>query len=169
LDLLDRLAGHDAWTTHHVLERCREVAPEQLQQHFDIGNGTIYETALHLIRNVEVWTDLMREQPVRVSSTPKDRLATVDELLARFDAAYAEFAALARQITDAGRLDDTYLDVLDDPPARKTFGGTIAHIIIHDMLHRSELLHMLARLGVPDLIEGDVLSWEGLNKRERSG
>ncbi len=169
MDLLDRLAGHDAWTTHHVLERCREVSPEQLHQHFDIGNGTIYETVLHLIGNVEVWTDLMREQPVRAKGTPTDRFATIDELIARFGNAYAEFSALARQITDAGRLDATYLDVLDDPPARKTFGGTIAHIIIHDMLHRSELLHMLARLGVPDLIEGDVLSWESLNTRERSG
>ena len=168
MDLLDRLAGHDAWTTHHVLERCRALAPEQLHQRFDIGNGTIYGTALHLIGNVEVWTNLMRKQPVRANRTPQDRAATVDELIARFDSAYAGFSALARQITDAGRLDDTYFDVLDDPPARKTFGGTIAHIIIHDMLHRSELLHMLARLGVPDLIEGDVLSWEALNGPERS-
>ena len=33
-------------------------------------------------------------------------------------------------------------------------------VISDDMHHRAELLHMLGKLGVPDLPEGDVLGWE---------
>ena len=36
----------------------------------------------------------------------------------------------------------------------------IAHVLTHNHFHRAELLHMLARLGLPDLPEGDLLSWE---------
>jgi uncharacterized damage-inducible protein DinB len=28
------------------------------------------------------------------------------------------------------------------------------------MHHRAELIHLLRKLGVPDVIEGDALSWE---------
>jgi uncharacterized damage-inducible protein DinB len=110
-----------------------------------------------MIGNVRVWTDLMLEREVRSSDGPAD---DVDALLAAWDAAYADFAAAAALLRDAGRLDDTYLDVLDSPPRAKSIGGTIAHVITHNMHHRAELLHMLARLGLQGLPEGDVLSWE---------
>lgn len=165
MDILDRLLGHDEWTARLVLERCRELAPEQLVQPFDIGNGTVAATLLHMIGNIEVWTDLMRERPVRPASEPHGPAWTIDELRQRFDAAYADFAACARQIRDEERLDATYTDVLDTPPTRKTFGGTIVHIATHDMLHRGELLHMLQRLGLRDLPEGDALSWEAQHAR----
>jgi uncharacterized damage-inducible protein DinB len=57
-------------------------------------------------------------------------------------------------------LDERYTDYLDNPPTQKTFGGTILHVLTHTTIHRSELMHLLQRLGVPDLIEGDALSWE---------
>jgi uncharacterized damage-inducible protein DinB len=100
----------------------------------------------------------MRERPVR--RTPEQAGATPDHGLARCDAAYEEFGQFARRINDQARLDDMYADVLDRPPRRKTFGGTIAHVITHNMHHRCEVMHMPGRLGVPGLIEGDALSWE---------
>jgi hypothetical protein len=35
MDLLDRLLGHDRWTTARLLERCRELGTEQWVQPFD--------------------------------------------------------------------------------------------------------------------------------------
>ena len=52
------------------------------------------------------------------------------------------------------------MDTLDSPPAEKTYGGAIAHVITHSMHHRAQLLYMLRRLGLEGLPEGDVLSWE---------
>jgi uncharacterized damage-inducible protein DinB len=158
MDLLDRLLEHDRWTTRQVLSICRTLPPEQLHQPFGVGPGSLDATLRHMIRNVQAWTDLMLSRPQR----PMDAIdrANMEELAVVFEALYAEFAASARRLRDDDRLDDVYLDTLDDPPKPKSFGGTIAHVITHNMHHRTELLHMLGKLGVSDLPEGDVLGWE---------
>jgi uncharacterized damage-inducible protein DinB len=43
--------------------------------------------------------------------------------------------------------------------------STIAHVITHNMHHRSEIIHMLTRLGLANVLEGDVLSWEQQSQR----
>jgi uncharacterized damage-inducible protein DinB len=156
VDVLDRLLGHDSWTTAQLLSISRGLTDEQLDRPFDIGHVTLRETFEHMIGNVEVWTDLLAERTA--DETPKDR--SLDSLLARHERSYAEFATLARRLQDDQRLDDTFVDTLDNPPRRKPFGGTIVHVITHNMFHRADLLHILHRLGVPNLPEGDALSWE---------
>ena len=156
-DLLERLLGHDAWTTGRVLDSAAALPEEALDQRFDVGPGTIRETLRHMVSNLEVWTDLMAERPVRPMPAEPQLLPRLRQ---RFEAAYAEFGGLARALQAAGRLNDTYTDVLDNPPRQKTFGGTLLHVMTHNHQHRAELLHMLARLGAPGLVEGDVLSWE---------
>jgi uncharacterized damage-inducible protein DinB len=158
VDLLDRLLGHEAWTTRQLLLRCREVESE-LHRPFDAGHETVHATLVHMIGNVRTWTDLMRGRPVERTGSSWDNL-TLADLIARHDTASADFGDLARWVRDGGRWDERWLDVLDDPPREKTYGGAIAHVITHNMQHRGELLHMLARLGVQDLLEGDALSWE---------
>jgi uncharacterized damage-inducible protein DinB len=163
MDLLDRLLAHDAWTTRQILDRCRELDGAQLHQRFDIGHLTVYNTLVHMTGNVRTWTELMNDVPVVRSESEWEGL-TVEDFIARHDAAYADFAALARTIRDEGRYDALWVDRLDDPPTEKTYGGAIAHLITHNMQHRGELLHMLARLGVSDLPEGDVLGWEAATR-----
>jgi uncharacterized damage-inducible protein DinB len=157
LDLLDRLLEHDAWTTRHVLDLCRELSDNQLDRDFDIGHRTVRETAAHLVGNIEVWTNLMTSQPVRPTPAPG---SSISDLGARFEAAQARFGQAARRFRDERRLNELYSDVLDKPPRRKTIGATILHVLTHDHLHRGEILHMLERLGLRELPEGDVLSWE---------
>ena len=151
MDLLDRLLGHDAWTTRQLLVRCGELTDAQLDQPFDIGPGTVRATLEHIVRNVEAWTDLMAGQPVRAVEGP---------VIERLDRAVADLAALGRPIAQRSGWDETWVDTLDDPPREKTFGGAIAHVLTHGMHHRAQVLYMLRRLGVADLPEGDVLSWE---------
>jgi uncharacterized damage-inducible protein DinB len=157
MDILERYLGYEAWTLRHMIVRCQEVTREQLHVTFDMGHGSLHETLTHIIGNLEVWTDLMREQGVRSRPPIEDEAATY---LARFDAAMADFSACARTLAAQDRLDDTYLDVLDNPPKAKSFGGTLLHLLTHTTVHRWEVQHMLTRLGLPDVIEGDALSWE---------
>ena len=161
LDVLDRLLEHDAWTTRRVLEFAQALTDAQLDQDFDIGHRTVRETLRHMIGNVEVWTDLMATRPLRQTPEATPSLA---ELRGRFEAAFRDFAQVARELRDAGRLGDSYVDVLDQPPRQKSYAGTILHVLTHDHMHRAEILHMLQRLGVQGLIEGDVLSWEATRK-----
>ena len=166
MDILDRLLGHDVWTTRQVLLLCQGLIAEQLDRDFDIGHRTLRATWVHLIGNIQVWTTLMAERPVPRTGEAPAWAASPANILAAWEAAMADFTQLARDLAAAGRLDDTYTDTLDNPPRRKTFGGTIAHLLTHDMHHRGEILHILQRLGVPDLPEGDVLTWEATTRHE---
>ena len=157
MDMLDRYLGYERWTLRHFIVRCRELTPIQLHRKFDIGPGTVYDTMNHIIGNIEAWTDLMRERPMRqLPKLPDD----IDVWLKRFDGALVDFAYFARLIVASNRLDDTYMDVLDNPPQAKTFGGTILHVLTHTTVHRWEVQHMLQRLGLRNLLEGDALSWD---------
>jgi uncharacterized damage-inducible protein DinB len=158
MDLLDRLLGHDAWTTRELLLRCRDLTDEQLDRDFDIGHRTVRATFGHVIRNMEGWSDLIAGRPPRLD--PALSTASVPTLLARLDLAAADLANAARPIAARNGWDEKWLDPFSNPPTERTYGGAIAHVITHSMHHRAQLLYLLRRLGVEDLPEGDVLSWE---------
>jgi uncharacterized damage-inducible protein DinB len=159
MDLLDRLLGHDVWTTRELLTRCAALTDEQLDTEFDIGHRTIRRTLQHIVFNTDVWAGLMagriasRDDVRRVPSTP-------EMLIERLDRAASILAGVAREVADRNGWDETWVDVLDTPPAPKTYGGAIAHVITHSMHHRAQLLYMMKTIGLRDLPEGDVLSWE---------
>ena len=90
VDLLDRLLGHDEWTTRQVLERAQEVDPSALHRTFDIGHGSFYETAVHMIANVRTWTDLMNDVATKANRPSWDGLS-LEDLIARHDEAMRRF------------------------------------------------------------------------------
>ena len=153
MDLLDRLLDHDHWATAQLLDRSRNLTDAQLDQEFDIGHRTLRDTFVHVIHNIAFWTALMTEQPV--DELRDDRSVTA--LIDRHERSYATFASLARQFRDEQRLKDTYIDHYD---ARKSFGGTILHVVLHNAEHRTEALHILERLRVPNLPEVDHGLWD---------
>lgn len=157
MDILDRYLGYEAWSLRYFIARCHDIPPSQLHQPFDIGHGTVHATMEHIIRNVEIWTDLMRGREVR--HLPP-LVATADDYLQRFDAAMTDFMDCAQTLVAEGRLDESYMDVLAIPPKPKSFGGTLLHVLTHTTVHRWEIQHMLQRAGLSDLLEGDALSWE---------
>jgi uncharacterized damage-inducible protein DinB len=160
MDLLDRLLQHDAWTTRQLLLLARPLTDPQLDHDFDIAHRTVRNTFLHIIRNMELWTDLMSAHPVRPNPSNDPQARSFEGLITRLDRAAADFATLARSVANQNAWDDRFLDTLDDPPRPKTFGGAIAHLLTHSMHHRAQLLYMLRRLNLQNLPEGDVLSWE---------
>jgi uncharacterized damage-inducible protein DinB len=155
MDLLDRLLGHDAWTTRLLLERCRGLTDAQLDRDIDIGHRTVRRTLDHLIWNMQAWGNEMAGRPMGERGGD-----SVDALTARLDAAAAHLAATARGIADRGAWDETWVPPHDGAPVERTYGGTIAHVLTHSMHHRAQILYMLRVLGLRDLPEGDVLSWE---------
>ena len=156
--MLDRLLGHDAWTTRELLVRSRGFGDEELDRRFAIGHGSLRATFVHIIWNMEAWTDLMCGRAVRPK--PSGEAASVEGLIGRLDAVAVEFAKLARRVRDEGRWDELFADTEEAVPRMKTLGGGIAHVITHSMHHRAQVLNMMRQLGVGELIEGDVLSWE---------
>lgn len=156
MDMLERLLGHDLATTHELLHKCLDLTDEEMDREFDAGAGTLRKTLAHMIRNIEVWTDLMMGRPERPASSEMSASGLMD----RLERSYIEFAGFAKQIEREGRLDELWTDVLDEPPTEKSFGGAIGHVITHNMHHRAEVLHIMHRLGMKNLPEGDLMGWD---------
>lgn len=153
MDLLDRLLGHDRWTTGRFLELSRGLTDAQLDQPFDIGHQTVRGTFEHMTGALNFWNELIAGVPIPDQNGDR----SIDALTENYGRSFATFASLARRIRDEDRLDDTFVD---DEGSHLTFGSTFIHLVLHDAQHRSEVLHMLERFGVPDLPEGNPLEWE---------
>lgn len=153
MDMLDRLLEHDFWATARYLDLSRGLSDADLDREFDAGLGTLRATLEHMTFYVPFWTAFMTAQPV---AEPRANRAVAD-LIARHERTYPIFAALARQRRDEGRLDAAFPDH-DGVPV--SVGATILHIALHNAQHRSDIRHMLERLGVPDLPDADPQEWE---------
>ena len=160
MDLLDRLLAHDVWSTHQLLLQSKPLSEAQLDTPFDVDSRTLRACFVHIVRVMEIWNDLLYERPVRTSAELDAKSQTLEGLMARLTEAGGDLAAISKKVAREDRWDDTFTDVLDDPPKKKTFGGTIAHVITHSMHHRAQAMYMMEKLGIRDHIEGDVLGWE---------
>lgn len=159
MDLLDLMLDHDHWATRELLDASGGMTDAQLDQQFDIGLGTLRETFRHMVFNASFWTAFISGQPVDGSAStdlqPDDR--SIAALADHHGRTYGEFAGVARRMRDEGRLGEAYTDHYK---VRKSVGGTILVVIEHNAEHRTEALHILTRLGVPDLPEVDLGVWD---------
>lgn len=155
MDLLDRLLGHDAWTTKQILDICAKLIDGELDREFDIGHRTLRRTLDHLIHNMEIWSALMAQQEFERSTDQ-----SIPGMVRRLSTAESRLSNVAHNVADSNAWNEMWYDHLDTPPSEKRFGTAIAHVITHSMHHRAQLLYMLRLCGVRDLPEGDVFSWE---------
>jgi hypothetical protein len=160
MTLLDRLLGHDAWTTRQMLLLCRDLSNAQLDATFDMSHGTVRKTFLHILRNMEAWTDVMSGRPIRPKQDDEPDQRSVPGMIKRPRRGGPRLRAggeggrgperLGRDLDrpdrprrareDLRRDDRPPADALDAPPR--------------------QLIFMLRKLGVPEIPEGDLLLWE---------
>ncbi|QDU00385.1 DinB family protein [Gimesia chilikensis] len=159
MDLLDRLLGHDAWTTRQLLDICGTLSNEQLDQEYDIGHRSLRATLHHIISNMEIWSLLMAGEPIERQTTQ-----SVSGMLRRLTVAEARLQKIASKVEAENGWDEVWIDILNDPPKEIPFGTALAHVITHSMHHRAQVLYMLRLSGIQPLPEGDVFSWETQTK-----
>jgi uncharacterized damage-inducible protein DinB len=153
MDLTERLFGHDRWMTAALMTLSKDLTDAQLDQEFDIGHQTLRRTFDHIILANASWTGVMEEKRIPW----RTRHDSIEVMLQRHASTYDHFEEVARGIIADGRIDETFKDPHDYP---QTYGGTILHVILHSAGHRSEALHIMKRLGLTDLPEGDPQEWE---------
>jgi uncharacterized damage-inducible protein DinB len=156
MNILDRLLGHDAWTTRQLLLRCRELTDDQLDRPFDIGDRSLRQTFDHLIGCMESHTDLMLQRPLTVAYR-EDR--SVEGMLVRLKLVAQDFAEFAVRVEQEGRAEERVPNLAGT--RKLPLGSVIAHLITHSMHHRAQIMFILGQLGIQDVIEGDALGWEG--------
>ena len=151
MTILERFLGHDAWTTRQLLLRCRELSDDQLDRVFNIGDRSLRMTFVHMQDCVELHIDRMLGRPER----ELEEDYTITALMLRLTRTAKEFSEFALRVEREGRADDLWGD-----DRRFSLGAGIAHLLTHSMHHRAQVLYMMERLGLTDVIEGDPLGWE---------
>jgi uncharacterized damage-inducible protein DinB len=152
-DPIEVLLAHDRWATRLIVEACAKLTPEQFHQRFEMGPGSLHDTATHIIGAMRVWADTLavREQRAR----PEGQRWTTDQLLKMLDEAAVDLAGLAKKHP----LDGMVSRVREGKTYQFTRGAVLTHVTTHGMHHRAQCLNMLRQVGVKPLPPSSVTEW----------
>lgn len=164
VDLLDHLLEHDVWLTRRMLERARSLTDEQLDRPLGEHNPLPFEAPQRSLREMfhrqvfwkEVWL-----AAITGHALPEDADKTVEGMLKRLDKAFPKFSGIAKEVREANRWQDTFVDALCTPAETFSYGGVLTHVVTFSAHQRQVLLTALRRFGIDDLGSGDPLEYRG--------
>lgn len=161
------MVAHDTDDTAHLLERAAQLSPQQWVAEVRPGQTVLdwdgAEPSVGAVLGAIVWTKQVwlatidgEDFPSRTATQPES--VSADELADHHHQIAKRWRAMVSDYTAAGRLGDTVIDALCDPPESFQLHGIIAHVLTYSA-HRRELVRtMLADHGV-DTRRGDPLDW----------
>lgn len=157
------MVAHDIADTAYLLQRAallsddqwrREIAPGRVVLHWDGPEPGVGAVLGALVWTKEVWLATIegRDFPQR------DPALSAEQLAARHDDLGKRWAAMVSECSAAGRMADTVIDALCDPPESFQLHGIVAHVLTFSAHRRGLVRLMLAELGVAT-DDGDPLDW----------
>lgn len=167
LDVSLLMVAHDLDDTAHLLMQAAQLTPQQWVAEVAPGQSVLEwdgpEPSVGAVLGALVWTKEVwlatiagDDFPARTATQPD--LVDADELAGHHDEIAKRWRAMVSEYTAAGRLGDTVIDALCDPPESFQLYGIVAHVLTY-AAHRRELARaMLAGHGVPTR-RGDPLDW----------
>src|SRR5688572_12646081 len=151
---------HNAWATCDMLERCRALSHEQFHRRFEIGPGSLHDTFRHVIGAMLRWSDRVAQRPLR-ESPEEGREMSVDELLRLLDEAARDLEAVARDVHENQRFDETMVwPSAEDPKYQFHKTTALVHVTTHGMHHRAQVRWMMRQLGLDVTPDWDTVEWE---------
>jgi AraC family transcriptional regulator len=162
MNLLIKMVEHHIWLVGELLQRAGKLdddrldAPIQLSVEGVDDHPTIRTLLSRLIGQMDMWNNA-------IASLPYDWDVEINESLgsmrARLAASGPAFLTEVRAVVEEGRLDETFVDALCEPPEVFTYGGMIAHVLTFAAHRRLLVLGALASAGITDLGSGDPGKW----------
>jgi hypothetical protein len=162
-DVSHLMVAHDLADTEYLIDRATELTEEQWAERISPGQVVLdwdgAEESVGAVLGAIVWTKQVwlasiegRDQPTRPETRQAAALADDHRAVApRWRAMIADHA-------QQGRLGDTVIDALCDPPESFQLYGIVAHVLTYSAHRRGLVRAMLARQGVLTG-RGDPLDW----------
>ncbi len=162
-DVSGLMITHDIDDTAYLIGKAGELtecqwleplSPGQLVLEWDGEESSVGAVLGAVVWTKQVWLASIEghDQPER----PGDR--TPEQLADDHAAVSARWTSLIAEFTEQGRLADTVIDALCDPPESFQLYGIIAHVLTFSAIRRGLARTMLARHGVLTG-RGDPLDW----------
>ena len=162
MDLLTRMVEHHVWLVGELVDRCGRLTPEQLEAPVTISvdgiddDPTVRSLLARLVGQMAMWDAATHDRPYDIDS---ERGESLDDIRRKLSDAGPAFVGQVRSVVDEGRLDETFVDALCDPPEAISYGGMIAHVLTFAAHRRVLVCGALSDAGITDLGAGDPMVW----------
>jgi len=162
MDLLIRMVEHHVWLVGEMLMRAERLPPERLEARVEISvegiddEPTLRSLLARLVGQLAMWDAATHDRPYDIGA---ERGESIIRLRAKLAEVGPAFVTQVHAIVDEGRLDETFVDAICDPPEVFTYGGMIAHVLTFAAHRRTLVCGALADAGITDLGAGDPMRW----------
>ncbi|HET6561526.1 MAG TPA: helix-turn-helix domain-containing protein [Marmoricola sp.] len=162
MDLLTRMVEHHIWLTGEMIQAAERLTDEQLDEvirlDVDDDRQTIRSLLSRLVGQMGMWNAATEMRPYDWSVEEHESLTSLRRRLSVEGPAYL---SRVRDVVAAGRLDDTFVDTLCEPPELFTYGGMVAHVLTFAAHRRTLVVLALAHHGIDGLGWGDPMKFVG--------
>jgi AraC family transcriptional regulator len=162
MDLIQRMAEHHLWLLGEVTVRAENLREPDLDAPIELSVEGIDDTPTlrsllsRLVGQLAMWNAAVAGRGYDFEVEAAESISSIRRRLAE---AGPEFLATIRAKSEAGELDETFVDAVCDPPEVFTYGGMIAHVLTFAAHRRTLVLGALARAGITDLGSGDPMRY----------
>ncbi len=170
--VIRRMHEHRDWANRKLLAACDPLREEQLRQPLAIGQGSIWQSLLHLYAAEYVWLEALsgNDQPLLPGDLPgklpgnqlgEGGIASYEDLKTQWNALAQQWASYLDALT-AESLDDWVYKQSTSSGAGKRHATRRADVLIHVCTHAhyttAQTVNMLRQVGVQDLPDMMLIS-----------
>jgi AraC-like DNA-binding protein len=162
MNLLEKMVEHHVWLVGQIADRAARLPDEKLDEAVRVsvdnedGRMTLRTITSRLIGQMDMWISAIDMRSYDWSVEDAESVAQMRE---RLDAVGPRFLEQVLTFVREGRLDETFVDALCEPPEVFTYGGMIAHVLTFSAYNRTLAVQALERAGEGDLGWGDPMTW----------
>lgn len=162
-DISQFMLVHDVADTTYLIGLAADLSESQWVQEISPGQVVLEwdgpEPSLAAVLGATVWTKEVWLATIEGRDFPSRNVpATPQDLAERHDFIGKRWTTLISEYSAAGRLGDTVIDALCDPPESFQLYGIVAHVLTYSAQRRGITRAMLAHHGVI-ADNGDPLAW----------
>jgi len=162
MDLVTRMVEHHVWLTGQMVERAARLDDATLDQPIVISvegvddDPTLRSLLSRLVGQMGMWNAAMAGRDYDWSVEEHE---PVDSMRRRLAEEGPTYLGHVREVSEAGRFDDTFIDALCEPAEVFSYGGMIAHVLTFAAHRRTLVAGALIDAGITDLGAGDPRLW----------
>lgn len=152
LDIIRRLHQHRMWVNQQFRDLAKALTDQQLRQRFDVGQGSVFATLVHLYAAEAVWIAALtgNSNPPLVR---EDAFESLEELVITWTALDRRWQRYLEQLVPS-MLEAQVHKVSSSSPGKAQVTracDVLLHVCTHGQYTAAQLTNMLRQLGVSPL------------------